>query len=107
MFGDCCIPGLMLLLGATLAAGPGAAGVPARLIVGVAAVRLLLLPAAGTAWIMAAKAIGENTMCPCQNLHIYPHRCVYRNQPLVSRAATHRVQVTTLHCTAGHLPQCA
>jgi predicted permease len=79
MFGDCCIPGLMLLLGATLAAGPGAAGVPARLIVGVTAVRLLLLPAAGTAWIMAAKAIGErrHSSLPVPTSHVpLPHQVV-------------------------------
>ena len=62
MFGDCCIPGLMLILGATLERGPGGGGgqhLPLRLVVGVCVNRLLVLPALGLGWIIVAKWAGE------------------------------------------------
>jgi predicted permease len=58
MFGQCCIPSLLLMLGVTLSKGPGEAKVPARVVLGVAAVRLVVLPLPGTAWLVAAKATG-------------------------------------------------
>jgi hypothetical protein len=58
MFGACCIPSLMLTVGATLERGPGAGRVPARVIAAVAAVRLAALPLLGTAGVLAARATG-------------------------------------------------
>lgn len=58
MFGDCCIPALMLNMGAALAQGPGRCSPPTRLVVGVAAARLLVLPALGAGWLLAARAAG-------------------------------------------------
>lgn len=58
MFGDCCIPCLLLMLGATLSKGPGKACPPLRVVAGVAAARLVLMPLLGTAWLVAGKALG-------------------------------------------------
>lgn len=60
MLGDSCIPSLMLLLGATLAAGPaaGARGLPPTLIAATAAARLLVLPLLGVGWVLLARAAG-------------------------------------------------
>jgi predicted permease len=44
------IPCMMMVLGAVLYKGPGGANVPSRLILGVAAVRLLLIPCLGRAF---------------------------------------------------------
>ncbi|KAL6758976.1 auxin efflux carrier [Haematococcus lacustris] len=48
MFGQCCIPSLMLVLGANLSKGPGVAKLPARVIASVILCRLVLLPLCGT-----------------------------------------------------------
>jgi len=58
MFGDCCIPALMLMVGATLERGPGSGKLPARVIVCVTAARLVVLPLLGVAWVLAARAVG-------------------------------------------------
>lgn len=58
MFGACCIPALMLNMGAVLSQGPGRCSPPARVVVGVAAARLLVLPALGVGWLIAARAAG-------------------------------------------------
>ncbi|WIA28427.1 hypothetical protein OEZ86_010972 [Tetradesmus obliquus] len=58
MFGDCCIPSLMLMLGATLAKGPGRCCPPLRVVLGVTAARLLLLPLLGTGWLLLASKAG-------------------------------------------------
>ena len=61
MMGDCCIPALMLLLGATLAAAarrPAARRPPWRVILAVAGARLVALPLLGVAWVLAARAAG-------------------------------------------------
>ena len=58
MFGDCCIPCLLLMLGATLSKGPGKACPPLRVVAGVAAARLVLMPLLGTAWLVAGKVLG-------------------------------------------------
>lgn len=59
MFGDCCIPCLLLMLGATLSKGPGQASPPWRVVAAVAAARLVLLPLLGTGWLVMAKTLGE------------------------------------------------
>lgn len=59
MFGDCCIPCLLLMLGATLSKGPGQACPPLRVVASVAAARLVLLPLIGTGWLVLAKKLGE------------------------------------------------
>lgn len=59
MFGDCCIPCLLLMLGATLSKGPGQACPPWRVVTAVAAARLVLLPLLGTGWLVLAKTLGE------------------------------------------------
>lgn len=58
MFGDCCIPSLMLMVGATLERGPGRGRLPPRLIAGVAAARLVALPLLGIGWALAARGAG-------------------------------------------------
>ncbi|KAF6264393.1 membrane transport protein-domain-containing protein [Scenedesmus sp. NREL 46B-D3] len=58
MFGDCCIPSLMLMLGATLAKGPGRCCPPLRVVLGVTGARLLLLPVLGTGWLLLASKAG-------------------------------------------------
>ncbi|GBF90775.1 auxin efflux carrier family protein [Raphidocelis subcapitata] len=58
MFGDCCIPALMLMVGATLERGPGRGALPRRTIAAVAAARLVLLPLLGVGWVLAARAAG-------------------------------------------------
>jgi predicted permease len=58
MFGDCCIPSLMLMVGATLENGPGASALPAAVAAGVAAARLLLMPLLGVGWVLAARGLG-------------------------------------------------
>eukprot|EP00882_Tetradesmus_deserticola_P034257 GHRQ01039234.1.p3 GENE.GHRQ01039234.1~~GHRQ01039234.1.p3 ORF type:complete len:111 (+),score=42.64 GHRQ01039234.1:3-335(+) len=58
MFGDCCIPSLMLMLGATLAKGPGRCCPPLRVVLGVTVARLLLLPMLGTGWLLLASKAG-------------------------------------------------
>jgi predicted permease len=59
MFGDCCIPCLLLMLGATLSKGPGQACPPWRVVAAVGAARLVLLPLLGTGWLVLAKTLGE------------------------------------------------
>lgn len=59
MFGDCCIPGLMIMVGATLERGPGTGKLPVRVLVGVTAMRLLVLPLLGLAWIMGSYFAGK------------------------------------------------
>ena len=56
-FGAAMIPALMIALGGSLARGPGAA-VPVRAIVSVIAVRLVVLPVAGSACVLALRAWG-------------------------------------------------
>ncbi|GLC70650.1 hypothetical protein PLESTF_001018100 [Pleodorina starrii] len=56
MLGECTIPSILLLLGATLAHGPGAARVPLRVIGLVNATRLALLPLLGLGLVMGAYA---------------------------------------------------
>ncbi|GLI67968.1 hypothetical protein VaNZ11_012303 [Volvox africanus] len=56
MLGDCTIPSILLILGATLANGPGAARVPFRVITLVNVTRLALLPLLGLALVMGAYA---------------------------------------------------
>lgn len=58
MFSECCIPCLLLMMGATLAKGPGKACPPWRVVVGVCTARLLLLPLLGTGWILLAHKTG-------------------------------------------------
>ncbi|GIL92671.1 hypothetical protein Vretifemale_20182 [Volvox reticuliferus] len=56
MLGDCTIPSILLILGATLANGPGAARVPLRVIGLVNVTRLALLPLLGLGLVMGAYA---------------------------------------------------
>jgi hypothetical protein len=56
--GDCCIPGLMLMVGATLESGPGRSGLPFRVVAAIAAARLVALPLLGICWVLAARAGG-------------------------------------------------
>ncbi|GIL57526.1 hypothetical protein Vafri_12737 [Volvox africanus] len=56
MLGDCTIPSILLILGATLANGPGAARVPLRVIALVNMTRLALLPLLGLALVMGTYA---------------------------------------------------
>jgi len=58
MFGECCIPCLLLMMGATLSKGPGRCCPPLRIVLGVAAARLLLLPLLGVAWLLLAHRTG-------------------------------------------------
>ncbi len=58
MVGDCCVPLIVILLGATLEAGPGAAQVPWRVVAAVVACRLVLLPLLGLAAVEAALKLG-------------------------------------------------
>eukprot|EP00878_Enallax_costatus_P025236 GHUV01026992.1.p1 GENE.GHUV01026992.1~~GHUV01026992.1.p1 ORF type:complete len:321 (-),score=90.15 GHUV01026992.1:340-1302(-) len=58
MFSDCCIPCLLLMMGATLSKGPGKACPPWRVVVGVCGARLLVLPVLGTGWILLAHKTG-------------------------------------------------
>lgn len=75
MFGDCCIPCLLLMLGATLSKGPGSACPPLRVVAGVAAARLVVLPLLGTGWLVLAKSTGTyahrdqlQSMRPCTDV---------------------------------------
>lgn len=63
MFGDCCIPCLLLMLGATLSKGPGKACPPLRVVAAVGAARLVLLPLLGTGWLVLAKTLGAHMHC--------------------------------------------
>ncbi|GFR48835.1 hypothetical protein Agub_g10788, partial [Astrephomene gubernaculifera] len=56
MLGDCTIPSILIILGATLANGPGAARVPLRVTALVTATRLLLLPLLGGCLVLGAYA---------------------------------------------------
>jgi hypothetical protein len=58
MLGDCCIPSLMLMVGATLEAGPGRSGLPGRVVAAIAAARLVVLPLLGIGWVLAARGVG-------------------------------------------------
>lgn len=58
MFSECCIPCLLLMMGATLAKGPGKACPPWRVVVGVCTARLVLMPLLGTGWILLAHKTG-------------------------------------------------
>jgi hypothetical protein len=49
---------LQLMLGATLAKGPGRCCPPLRVVLGVTAARLLLLPMLGTGWLLLASRAG-------------------------------------------------
>ncbi|EFJ49477.1 hypothetical protein VOLCADRAFT_104342 [Volvox carteri f. nagariensis] len=57
MLGECTIPSILLLLGATLANGPGAGRVPFRVIGLVNITRLTLLPLLGLGVVMGAYAV--------------------------------------------------
>lgn len=59
MFSECCIPCLLLMMGATLSKGPGKACPPWRVVVGVCGARLLVLPVLGTGWILLAHKTGR------------------------------------------------
>ncbi|KAG2501635.1 hypothetical protein HYH03_000140 [Edaphochlamys debaryana] len=56
MLGECTIPAILLILGATLANGPGAARVPLRVTALVTVTRLALLPLVGMGLVMGAYA---------------------------------------------------
>eukprot|EP00198_Chlamydomonas_reinhardtii_P006546 XP_001695882.1 predicted protein [Chlamydomonas reinhardtii] len=56
MLGDCTIPAILLILGATLANGPGAARVPLRVTTLVTVTRLAVLPLLGMGLVMGAYA---------------------------------------------------
>ena len=56
--GDMAIPGLLIPLGAVLAAGPGQTTLPLRVVVGLVLVKLLLLPLLGGGMVLAAHAWG-------------------------------------------------
>lgn len=51
---------LQLMLGATLAKGPGRCCPPLRVVVGVTAARLVVLPVLGTGWLLLASRAGED-----------------------------------------------
>lgn len=61
MFGDCAIPCMIMVLGATLANGPGSGKLPARVLIGVGITRLVILPLWGTAVVLGAYALGVFT----------------------------------------------
>lgn len=46
------------MLGATLSKGPGSSCPPLRVVAGVAAARLVLMPLLGTGWLLLAKTAG-------------------------------------------------
>jgi predicted permease len=84
MVGNCTVPLIVILLGATLEAGPGAVPMPFRVIVAVCVCRLLLMPLIGLGVVMGAYSVGlfkcpdpmfllvmllQNTMPTALNVH--------------------------------------
>lgn len=84
MVGDCTVPVIVILLGATLEAGPGAVPMPFQVIVAVCVCRLVLMPLLGLGIVMGAYSVGlfkcpdpmfllvmllQNTMPTALNVH--------------------------------------
>lgn len=56
--GGVAVPGLLIPMGAILAAGPGSTKLPARVVVGLVVLKLLLLPLLGAGTVLAAWSAG-------------------------------------------------
>ena len=62
------IPCMMMVLGAVLHKGPGSAQVPARLILGVSAFRLIIIPLTGEAPLSACQLSMKGFTAACYGL---------------------------------------
>ena len=58
MLSDCCIPTLLLVLGANLSRGPGIVSIPWSTLASIATIRLILLPLAGMSLVIASCRLG-------------------------------------------------